>query len=326
LRTIIRLAGLIGLLALAGCQVGPKEYFVVNFKENSALRYQLVSERDIELNLEGGGTAKKSRRQKTQKMSEKLKLVIVYKPIKVDPYGLTTIEATCESAEVTRKSFTGKKTTSDAVRSLRGKKYTFEVTPSGKFEDYANLQKVVEELGKKAFTQKISKHGRVKDPDMISDFVALQWYFWDSAATIDKPVEGAKVGQSWKALQFIPVPMPRAVVKETTYELTEIKETPAGRVAVITGSYTLSDQRVKNWPKPYLGKFRMKGMFGFLRNYKTTSINGTGRQIFNLDTGQVESEQQQYQVDVEADFLMPLGDTRPKLIIQQKIEVQLLDQ
>ncbi len=70
----------------------------------------------------------------------------------------------------------------------------------------------------------------------------------------------------------------------------------------------------------------MKGMFGFLRNYKTTSLSGTGTQIYNLDTGQVEREQQQYRVDVEADFLMPLGDTKPKLIIQQKIKVRLLDQ
>lgn len=326
MRTIIRLTGLITLFALAGCQVGPKEFFVVDFKEGSSLRYQLVSERDIELNLGEAKTTKKSRKQKTQKMSEKLKLVIAYRPIKIDPYGLTTIEATCESVEVTRRSFTGKKTTSDAVRSLRGKTYTFKITPSGKFEDYANLQEVVRELGKKAFTQKVGKQGRVKDPDMISDFVALQWYFWDSAATIEKPIEGAEVGQSWKALQFIPLPMPRAIVRETTYKLSEIKKTPDGRQAVITSSYALSDQRVKNWPKPYSGRFRMKGMFGFLRNYRMKSLSGTGTQIFNLDTGQVESEQQQYRLDIEADFLMPLGDTKPKLIIQQKLEVQLLDQ
>ncbi len=325
MRTIIRLAGLITLFALAGCQVSPKEFFVVDFKENSALRYQLVSERDIELNLGEAETTKKSRKQKTQKMSEKLELVIAYKPIKVDPYGLTTIEARCESAEVTRISFTGKKTTSDAVKSLRGKTYTFEITPTGKFNDYANLQEVVRELGKKAFTQKVGKQGRVKDPDMISDFVALQWYFWDSVATIEKPIEGAEVGQSWKALQFIPLPMPRAMVRETTYKLSEIKETPDGRQAVITSSYALSDQRVKNWPKPYSGRFRMKGMFGFLRNYKMKSLSGTGTQIFNLDTGQVESEQQQYRIDIEADFLMPLGDSKPRLIIQQKMEVQLLD-
>lgn len=326
MRTIIRLAGLIALFVLAGCQVGPKEYLVVDFKENSVLRYQLVSERNIELNLGVSNTTTKTRKQKPQKMSEKLSLVIAYKPIKVDPYGLTTIEATCESAEVTRKSFTGKKNKSDAVRSLRGKTYTFKITPNGKFEDYTNLQKVVEELGEKAFTQKGGKQGRVKDPDMISDFVALQWYFWDSVATIEKPLEGAKIGQTWKALQFIPLPMPRAVVKETTYKLSEIKDTANGRHAVITSSYALSNQRLKNWPKPYSGRFRMKGMFGFLRNYKTISLSGTGTQIYNLDTGQIESEQQQYRVDVEADFLMPLGDTKPKLIIRQKIKVQLLDQ
>jgi hypothetical protein len=120
--------------------------------------------------------------------------------------------------------------------------------------------------------------------------------------------------------------MPRAMVRETTYKLSEIKKTPDGRQAVITSSYALSDQRVKNWPKPYSGSFRMKGMFGFLRNYKMKSISGTGTQIFNLDTGQVESERQQYRIDIETDFLMPLGDTKPKLIIQQKLEVQLLDQ
>ncbi len=236
MRTIIRLAGFIALFAFTGCQVSPKEYLVVDFKEGSALRYQLVSERDIELNL-GGTKTTKTAEQKPQKMSEKLSLVIAYKPIKVNPYGLTTIEATCESAKVTRRSFTGKKTKSDAVRSLRGKTYTFKITPNGKFEDYANLQKVVEELGKKAFTQKTGKQGRVKDPDMISDFVALQWYFWDSVATVEKPIEGAKIGQTWKALQFIPLPIPRAIVMETTNKLYEIKNTPDGRQAVITSSF-----------------------------------------------------------------------------------------
>lgn len=325
LRTIIRLAGLITLFVFTSCQMGPRELFVVDFKENSALRYQLVSERDIELSLGEAETTQKSRKQKTQKMSEKFKLVMSYKPIKVDPYGLTRIEATCESVYITRRSFAGKKTTSDAVKSLRGKTYAFKITPTGKFDDYESLQKVVRELGNKAFTQKVGKQGRVKDPDMISDFVALQWYFWDSTSTIEKPIEGAAIGQSWKALQLIPLPMPRAKARETTYKLSEIKEAPDGRRAVITSSYALSDQRVENRPKAYSGKFRMKGMFGFLRNYRMKSLSGTGTQIFNLDTGQIESEQQQYQVDIEADFLMPLGDTKPRLMIQQKLKVKLLD-
>jgi hypothetical protein len=68
----------------------------------------------------------------------------------------------------------------------------------------------------------------------------------------------------------------------------------------------------------------MRGMFGFLRDFKFRSLDGAGSQIFNIDTGTLESEQQQYKVHIDAGFMMPLGDTVPTVTIDQKINIQLL--
>jgi len=326
LRTTLNLVCICFIVSfLTGCQqVGVKDLLVVDFKDDTTLRYKLVSERDIELNLDSTDSGSKSRQGKVQKMKEKLELVIAYKPIDIDPYGLTTIKAVCESAKVTRRSFSGKGSKSDAVESLAGKSFTFQVSPVGKIDDYSNLHDIVRQLGNKAFSLKSKKQGRVKDPDMISDFVALQWHFWDSIATIESPLKGLKAGQSWKTRQFIPLPMPRWPAKETTYTLSEITETETGRNAIITSSFTLSDKPLQNRPKPYTGKYRMSGMFGFLRNYKMGSLEGEGRTIFNIDSGTLESEQQRYKTKIEAKFLLPLGDSVPILTIDQKITVQLL--
>jgi len=326
LRTIITLACIsIVSLGLTGCrQSEPGEFLTVDFKEGPALRYKLVSERNTEVDLDSTGSASRLGKSKPQKMSEKLKLVIAYRPVVIDPYGLSTIEGTCESAKVTRKPLVRKTPQSDAVESLAGQTFTFQISPTGQIADYSQLNALIRRLGDKAFASNARKRGRIKNPDMISDFVALQWYLWDSIATIENAVDGVAIGQSWKAKQFIPLPMPIPVTRETTYTLAEVKETDSGRKAVITSSYKLSGSRRKNWPKPYTGKFMMKGMFGFLRNFKPLSLEGSGRQIFDIDAGVVETEQQQYKVKIRAGFMLPLGDTVPTVTIDQKISIQLI--
>jgi len=258
-------------------------------------------------------------------MTERLELVIAYKPIDLRPYGLTTIEGTCESAKVRRVSLLGKTSHSDAAENLAGKKFTFQITPAGKIADYSQLNALIRELGKKSFASNTGKARRVKDSDMIFDFVALQWYLWDSVSSIKNPVDGVALGASWKAIQIIPLPIPVPGVRETTYRLDEIMETPTGRKAVIRSSYKLSDERLSNYPAPYTGKFKIKGMFGFLRQYKYQSIEGSGKQIFNIDTSVVESEQQKYQTKISAAFMLPLGETKPSLTVDQKLTVQLLE-
>jgi hypothetical protein len=298
----------------------------VDFSEDTLLRYKLISSRDIEINLDSTGSASRGGKGKPQKMSEKLVLVIAYKPVEIDTYGLSTIEGRCESARVTRTSLVRKSSGRDAVENLTGQTFTFQITPTGRIEDYSDLEALVRRLGDKAFASSTGGRGRIKNPDMITDFSALQWHFWDSIANIEDAVAGVELGQSWKAKQFVPLPMPVPAARETIYTLDRVEETDSGRKAVIVSSYKLSDSRVKNRPMPYTGQFNMRGMFGFLRKFKFRSLEGSGTQIFNIDTGTLESEEQQYKVHIDAGFMMPLGDTVPTVTIDQKIIIELLGQ
>lgn len=331
MRTVINLTctTIIMVVALTGCQQGGRkgekgELLAVDFTEGATLRYRLVSERTSSVDLDSTGSASKSSRSKPQITSEKLEMVIAYRPVVIDPYGLSTIEGTCKSAKVTRNTAVRKDLERDAVENLAGQKFTFQISPTGGIVDYSDLNALIQRLGDKAFASKTGRQGRVKNPDMIYDFAAMQWYLWDSIANIENAADGAVIGQSWKSTQFIPLPMPIRTVRETTYTLSEVQETQTGRKAVIDSSCRLSDSPVKNWPRPYTGKFNMKGMFGFLRNYKFDSLEGSGRQVFDIDAGRLDSKQQEYKLKVHADFLLPLGDTAPTVTIEQKMSAQLL--
>ncbi|MCD6394017.1 MAG: hypothetical protein J7M40_10980, partial [Planctomycetes bacterium] len=168
------------LCTLAGChESGRRELLVVDFKPDTTMRYKLISDRDITLELQSNDPKMKGK-NKPQAMSEKLELVIAYKPVEVDPFGITTIEGKCESAKVTRKTFTARAAPKDAVEHLAGRTFTIQLSPTGKIADYSGLTGVVRELGKKAFASNTSGKQKVKDPDMIHDFMAMQWSLWDS--------------------------------------------------------------------------------------------------------------------------------------------------
>ena len=80
-----------------GCEVGGgRELLVVAFEAGQQLEYKMVSQREVALTI----ASKAKNTSKTDKMSETLDLVMVYKPVEVNPYGLSTIEATCKSAKV----------------------------------------------------------------------------------------------------------------------------------------------------------------------------------------------------------------------------------
>ena len=313
------------LCVFTGChKAGSRELLVVDFRPDTTLRYKLISQRDITLDLKSDDPKMKGK-NKPQTMSEKLELVIAYNPVEVNPFGITTIEGKCESAKVTRKTFTTKGAGKDAVEHLVGRTFTIQLSPTGKIADYSSLTEVVRELGAKAFATNRAGKQKVKNPDMIYDFIAMQWYLWDSVATIEKPLKGVKEGTSWKTSQLVPLPIPIVPARQTTYTFDEITETPDGRKAVINSAYTLGDEKLANWPKPYTGRFAMKGMFGFLRNYKYQTLVGRGKQVFNIDAGVVESDQQQYKMTIGAAFMLPLGDSVPIITIDQKISVELLD-
>ena len=118
-------------LSVTGCQPGQeKELLVVTFNADTTLRYKLVSERNMSIDLDPTGVASKGKKSKPEKIYEKLELVMAYTPVELDPYGLSTISATCESAKVIRKA--SKQKGRDAVEYLEGKTFTFKVSPVGK--------------------------------------------------------------------------------------------------------------------------------------------------------------------------------------------------
>ena len=143
---------------------------------------------------------------------------MAYKPIKVDSYGLTTIEATCKSVKVSRSKGSRK----DAVQSLAGRTFTVTVGPTGGIEDYSQLDSLLKEIGEKAFRPE-SDRGRIKEPDMIGDFVASQWFLWDSISSIERPAEGVEIGRSWNSQLSVPAPMVMRKARDVTYTLDEIR-------------------------------------------------------------------------------------------------------
>ena len=327
MRTHFRMliAGLI-LSVLAGCQPGAaRQYLVVDFEPGTDLKYRFISERQTSLTISQAKTATKKSKSKPLKMTEKMELVIAYKATAADEYGRTTVVGTCQSAKVTRRGTLVKNPARDAVEGLAGKTFSFTVLANGQIEDQSGLDKVVKEIGQKAFgAQRDGKN--VKNLDMISDFIAMQWYLWDSVGMIRNPHKGVKLGQTWTAKQMIPMPIPRPTAKDTTYTLTETKDSDSGSVAVIDSTFQRSDEPVKNLPDPYDGQtYMLKEIFVFLRGYRLTSFTGSGRQIFNIDRGVIENDTQQHTMDFDVSFLLPLGDSVPKLKIDQKMKIELLE-
>jgi hypothetical protein len=96
-------------------------------------------------------------------------------------------------------------------------------------------------------------------------------------------------------------------------------------LAVISSSYKLADSVPTNWPIPYSGIFQMKGTFGFLSGYKILDLQGEGQELFNIETGQTEQYNQQYQMKMEASI--PMGiDVKPRITIKQNLTMKLLEQ
>jgi hypothetical protein len=333
LKTALTFFTVIFLIVLAGCApgvegkkalTGKNKLITVDFQEGQTLQYRFVSSKDIEVDWGPMKSGSKQGKNKVDKSSESMDMVVAYTPIEVDPYGLTTIKATCKSVRVSRTSSgTGRQGTGrDAVESLTGASFTFTVEPTGKIEDYSQLEKLIKETGEKTFRPK-GKEGRIKEPDMIGDFTATQWFLWDSISSIEKAVEGVRVGQSWKSKLSIPTPMIVRKARDVTYTLDEIRQTEKGQLAVIRSSYSLADSVPDNWPVLYSGSFQMSGRFGLLGNYNFLNLQGQGEELFNIDTGQTERYNQQYQVQLDASFPMGIS-IRPRITIKQNLTMELL--
>ncbi len=295
------------------------ELLTVDWQEGRILEYKFVSGREITLDWDPTGRFSKPGQSTPDKSTESLETVVSYKPVKIDPYGLTTIEATCKSVKVARS----KGPYSDAVEHLTGKSFTFAVGPTGKIEDRTQLDELLKEIGKNAFTT--GPEGvRIKEPDMISDFVATQWFLWDSVSSLKNPSQGVAVGQSWTSKLSIPSPMVMRKARDVTYKLDEIRQSEKGRLAVISSSYQQAETVPQSWPIPYSGSFQMKGTYGFLSGYKLLSLEGRGEERFNIDAGRTVQYNQQYQMQIQASIPMGIS-VKPMITIKQNLKMELLD-
>jgi len=313
---------------LVGCQpkgekrkplTKDKILFTVDFQKDQTLRYKFTSSRDIDIDWDPTKSASRPGQNTLSKSSQSMEMIIAYTPVKINPYGLSTINARCESV----RASTGKGRYKDAVETLAGKTFTLTISPTGKIEDYSQLKKIILEAGEKAFRTS-SPRGRIKEPDMIDDFIASQWFLWDSVSSLEKPVEGVSVGQSWKSQLSIPTSMVIHQARDVTYTLDEVRQTEKGRLAVIRSSYQPAESINREWPIPYSGAFQMSGTFGFLRGYRILQLKGQGKELFNLDAGRTETYNQYYEMKLQAS--VPMGiSAKPQITIKQKLTMQLIE-
>ncbi|MHC4259749.1 MAG: DUF6263 family protein [Planctomycetota bacterium] len=317
---------------LAGCTkhavelpgpTGPaaeKGLFALGFQEAQTLRYKFVSSRDIEVNWGITKGASGRTKNKVETYKESIEMLVAYTPIEVDPDGASaTLKATCESVKVRRNKGSNK----DAVRSLAGKSFTFTVDAAGKIEDYSQLEQLIKKAGEKAFVPS-KKKARTKELDTIGDFTATQWFLWDPVSSIKNPIKGVDVGESWTSQLSVPTPMVTSAPRDVSYTLKEVRETDKGRVAVIDSAYSKAESLTRKWPLPYSGGFQMIGTYGFFRNYKVLELRGKGQELFNMDAGRTDSYNQRYKVTFKADMPLPLPGANPRIIIKQKLTMQLL--
>ena len=329
MKTALTILTVIALNVFTGCEPTArkevlssegKELLTVDFQDGRTLQYKFVSSREISVNFDPTKKASRPGKNASDKSTESMEMVVTYTPIEIDPYGLTTIKATCESVEVKRS----KGPQRDAVEHLAGKNFTLTLGPTGKIEDYSQLDELIKEVGKKAFLPDTGR-GRIKEPDMICDFVASQWFLWDSVSSIEKPSEGLGVGQSWKSKLSVPAPMVMRKARDVTYRLDEIRQSEKGRLAVISSVYSPAEAVPHSWPIPYSGRFQMARMFGFLGGYELVDLKGQGEELFNIDAGRIEQYNQQYQMQLKASLPLPLAGVDPRITIKQDLTMKLLE-
>lgn len=340
LKTVLAILTMVALIGLSGCKsVGegkqpiseqeglPREgrvLLTVDFEPAKTLQYKFVSSREIEINWDPAGTSSRSRASTVNKHTESVEMIVAYTPAEVDLYGLTTIRATCKTVKATRsRRPSGRASGKDAIEYAQGKTFTFKVGPTGKMEDSSQLDKLIREMGEKAFRPDDGTGRRIKEPDMIGDFVASQWFLWDAISSVPRPSEGVAVGQTWQSKLSVPTPMVMRKARDVTYELARIQQIEKGRLTEIHSKYSLAESAPSTWPIPYSGRFQMAGTFGFLRGYTIKHLAGEGEEVFNVEAGRTERASQQYQISMNA--FVPLGiDASPLVTIKQKLTMQLL--
>jgi hypothetical protein len=312
---------------IAGCAPGgggAKQLLTVDFQKGQTLKYMFTSRRTLKVDW-GQGQKMTPRGGRVNQFIDSMLLVVSYTPTDVDLYGVTAIKALCEQARVNHDESIRNQSQPDAAQSLSGKTWTFTVDATGKIVDDNELRDVIRQAGKNAFRADTSR-GLIKEPDMIYDFIASQWFLWDSISSIKKPIEGVRVGEMWKSRLSVPAPMFLFTGRDVNYTLAEIRQEPNdGRIAVIKSTYSPFYPTPSEWPLPYTEVFQMSGTFGFLRNYKVLDLKGSGQEFFNIDKGQIQRSEQQWEMNVLASLPLEIGP-KPQITIQQTMTMELIEQ
>lgn len=317
-------------LLMLGCahvplDSGPPSYRLqLRFSEDTVQTYRFVHHRDVEIQWEPD-KGEEASKNSTHRMTETLDMVMAYRPLQAAGQ-YTELEVTCQSVSVKRTQLTGgTRALKDAVEHLQGRAFTISVDPQGRLTDTQVLDTLLKDLGKRAFRND-AKMGRIKNPEMISDVVATQWFLWHALASMDP--NGVTPGQSWQSQLSLPTPMVMRKARDVTYTLAQVTDTDQGHVAEIHSDFSLSQNKAPStWPIPYAGSFRASGPFGFLRGYRNLKLEGTGQERFNLDQGRSLGYDHQYRLEMDAS--MPLfgamGGTSPKIVIQQTLKMETVD-
>jgi hypothetical protein len=297
---------------------GERVFLTVDFQQGQTLRYKFTSTRKIAVDWDPNAAAKASR---VQEQLEKLEMIVAYTPIEVDPYGVSTIKAAIESVKAERTGGpAARRGGADAVEWAQGRTFGLKVDPRGKVVNPLVLTLFIQEMGRQAFRPDMSM-GRVKEPDMVGDFVASQWFLWDAESSLAQPAEGLVVGQTWPSQLSVPTPMVMRQARNVVYRLDEVRPSPEGPVAVIKSTYTPADSVPAGWPIPYSGRFQMSGTFGFLSSYEVQELTGTGEELFNLKAGRIEQRRETYTLRIKAG--LPLGiKANPRIAIEQTLTME----
>lgn len=329
LRTTITILTLCAICIAAGCngsQKGkPKEapvILTVDFEEEQTLQYRFVAKRDVTIEWDPEGKMSKGAKSSTETSTETLTIVMAYTPVDVNAFGVSTIKAACKSAQVVRTKRTGAQG-KDAAEYFAGKTFNLKIGPTGKIEDASELDEAIKQVGEKAMRQS-TKQGRIKDPDMVNDIVATQWFLWDSISSIPADSAGLDPNQTWTSMLSLPSPMVMRKARDVVYKFEGISQTPQGKVGTITSTYAKSETNPPStWPIPYSGSFRVSGTYGFLGGYKLLSVDGTGKETFNVDAGQLLEYNQKYEMKLSS--IIPLGiQAQPAITIKQTITAKKL--
>ncbi len=291
-------------------------YLTVDFEPGRTWRYKFVSDREMTLDWDPNAGAE----DRIERRFERLEMVTSYTPVSVDPYGVSTIRAVCESVVVERS---GRNYGVDAAEAAAGKAFSFTIDSRGRIVDHSELDTLVLELGAKAFRSGPSGR-RIKNPDMVGDFVAGQYFLWDAISSVEHPASGVSVGQSWHSELPVPLPMVVRQARGIAYRLSEIRQGEATRSAIFDSTYTLANAAPTDWPVPYSGRFQMSGTFGFLGAYQVLGLEGNGHQTFDVDMGCVLADRQNYTIRMRAS-LPPMGiRANPHLTIEQTLTTERL--